>query len=84
MAAARPAASRSGTSRPFSPSVMTDAMPPAGVATTGVPEASASRTTLGSPSTLPASSRMEGTTATSAAASASGTDWWASRPGKRT
>ena len=52
-----------------------------GVATTGVPEASASRTTLGSPSTLPASSRIDGTTATSAAASASGTRprWAASR-----
>ena len=56
----------------------------AGVATTGVPEASASSTTFGRPSTLPASSRIDGTTATSAAASASGTDWWARRPGKRT
>ena len=43
-------------------------MPPAGVATSGVPEASASSTVFGRPSTLPLSSRTDGTTATSAAA----------------
>ena len=59
-AAASPLASRSGTTSAVSRSTATAPMPPAGVATTGVADASASRTTFGSPSTLPASSRTEG------------------------
>ena len=53
---------------PVSPSVTTAPIPPAAVVTSGVPEASASITTLGRPSTFPLSSRTDGTTMTFAAA----------------
>ncbi len=61
--------SRSGTRRAVTPSVATAPMPPAGVATSGVPDAMISITVFGSPSTFPASSCTDGATATSAAAS---------------
>ena len=60
------------------------AMPPAGVLTSGVPEASASSTVFGRPSTLPLSSRTDGTTATSAAANQAPTPSCARSPRKRT
>ena len=62
-AAARPRASRSATITPVRPSSTTVAMPPAGVLTSGVPDASASSTVFGRPSTLPLSSRTDGATA---------------------
>ena len=51
------------TITPVRPSSTTVAIPPAGVLTSGVPDASASSTVLGSPSTLPLSSRTDGATA---------------------
>ena len=73
MAAASAAASRSGTRRAVRPSTTTELMPPAFVVTTGVAEESDSSRTLGRPSTLPESSRTDGTTATSEADSQSAT-----------
>ena len=71
-ASASAPASRSGTRKPVRPWSTTAAMPPAGVATSGVADASDSITTFGRPSTFPASSRIEGTATTSAAASSVG------------
>ena len=68
MAAASAGGSRSGTTSAVRPSSTTAPIPPAAVVTSGVPEASASRTTFGRPSTLPLSSRTDGTTTMSAAA----------------
>ena len=74
-----------GSSRiPVTPSWTTSGRPDTEVATTGVPQAIASSTTVGRPSILPSSASTQGATRTSARPSRSRTSAWVRAPRKVT